>query len=218
MSLYQHAVIVAAVVILCCCRLCAQSDNDDVQSWNDVTLTKPLSKTIDLYIPATIRFANDLSRFNEWRLGGGIGFKLHPRFSTAATYTYIRARSSSGAFRGENRIAVRGVYRFTTKPVAISHRSQFEYRIRSSGNTWRYRPSVTVDVPVKWLGDTHAFVTEEPFYDSATGRFSRNRISFGVSKPINKNLALDVYYLRQDDGNSRPAVLHVIGTGWRVKL
>ena len=62
------------------------------------------------------------------------------------------------------------------------------------------------------------FVTEEPFYDSASGRFSRNRISGGISKTITKQLILAIYYLRQGDNFGSPGTIHVLGTSWKVNL
>jgi len=35
---------------------------------------------------------------------------------------------------------------------------------------------------------------------------------------LTKNLQLDVFYLRQNDGFSRPGDLNVIGTAWRIRL
>jgi len=73
-------------------------------------------------------------------------------------------------------------------------------------------------LPEKWIRGLKVYVTDEPFYDSAYDRFSRNRLTFGVNKTLSKKLSVDFYYLRQDDRNSHPAVIHVIGTGWKIKL
>ena len=195
-------------------------DDDDVQSWNDVSLTVAVSHKIDLYLPTTFRFTRNVSRFNEGRIGAGIVFKPHNSFSITPIYTFIRARNSAGLFRTENRLSLGFVYRFPTKVFRLSHRSQFEYRIRASGNTWRYRPSITIEkeIPKKIVPGLKVYITEEPFYDSASDRFSRNRLTFGINKTLSKNLSLDLYYLRQDDNFSHPGVVHVIGTAWKIKL
>ncbi len=195
-------------------------DDDDIQLWSDIGVTIPLNKKTDLFIPMTFRFANDISRFNEGRIGAGLVIKPHKSFSIAPTYLFIKSRNSSGIFVRENRLSLGLTYRFPTKAFGLSHRSQFEYRIRPSGNRWRYRPSVTVDkqLPETWIHGVKLYVTEEPFYDSGSGRFSRNRLTLGVNKTLSKKLSLDLYYMRQDDNFSRPRLLHVIGTGWKIKL
>ena len=197
-----------------------QIDDEDVQSWNDIQFTIPLNKKVDLSLQTTVRFGKNLSRFNEGRVGGGFVFKLSKAVSFSPTYTYIEARNTAGLFRPEHRYSFRGTFKFPTKGFGLSHRSIYEYRVRPSGNSWRYRPSLTFekDLPEKFIGKAKFFVTEEPFYISTTRKFSRNRFSLGISKPINKHLTLDVYYLRQNDGYSHPGDLNVLGTTWKIHL
>jgi hypothetical protein len=198
----------------------AEADDEDVQSWNDIQLAIPVRKKVDIYFTTTYRFGENLTRLNEGRAGAGLGIKVHKAFSTAAGYTYIESRNTAGRFRTEHRYHVNGVYKFPVKRVGISHRSQFEYRVRSSGNSWRYRPSLTLEkaLPEKFLSRAKFYVTEEPFYVSTTGKFSRNRFSLGIKKTVNSHLSLDVYYLRQNDGFSHPGDLNVIGTSWKFSL
>ncbi|MEQ1603775.1 MAG: DUF2490 domain-containing protein [Pyrinomonadaceae bacterium] len=195
-------------------------DNDDIQSWNDLSVTVPLNKKIDMFIPVTFRFTRNVSRLNEGRVGGGFIFKPHKSVSIAPTYLFIQTRNSAGVFKTENRLSLGVTYRFPTKSFGISHRSQLEYRHRASGNTWRYRPSFTLEkhLPDDWVKGLKAYVTEEPFYDSASGRFSRNRLTFGVNKTLTTKVSVDLYYLRQDDNFSHPKLAHIVGTSWRIKL
>lgn len=197
-----------------------QPDDTDFQSWNDLSVTIGLSKKIDLYIPFTLRLANNVRSFGEGKAGAGIVIKPTKRLAITPYYQYIRSRNAAGVYRTENRYLLRGVYKFPTKGFGLSHRSQYEYRDRNGRNSWRYRPSVTIDKPLpeKWIKDAKVFATEEVFYDSAAGRFSRNRLSFGVNKSLSKNLSVDLYYLRQDDSVSHPGTVHAIGTGWKLKF
>ena len=199
----------------------AQShDDEDLQSWNDIQLAIPVNRKIDVVFQTTFRFGQNISRLAEARVGGGAVFKISKSVSFSPSYTYIEARNTAGVFHHEHRYSLRGTYKFPTKKFGLSHRSIYEYRVRSSGNTWRYRPSLTFekDLPEKFLSKAKFFITEEPFYISTTGRFSRNRISLGISKVINKHLTLDVYYLRQNDGFSHPGDLNVLGTSWKFHL
>ncbi len=195
-------------------------DDTDIQSWNDLTVSKELTGKVDAVVQTTYRFTKNVSRLNEGRIGGGFVFKPHARVSIAPLYLFIKARNSAGRFVTENRLSLALSYRFPVKKIGLSHRSQIEYRIRTSGRSWRYRPSVTVEkeVPEKWIEGLKVFVTEDLFYDSAAGRFSRNRLSLGVNKRLSGHVSLDLYYLRQDDRNSITRVSHIIGTGWKVKF
>ncbi|MEK7854658.1 MAG: DUF2490 domain-containing protein, partial [Acidobacteriota bacterium] len=123
-------------------------------------------------------------------------------------------------FRYEYRFTLRGIYRYEFDLLTVAHRSQIEYRYRPGANRWRYRPSITVEkaVPKSVVPGFKVFLTEEPFYDSASGRFSRNRISAGVNKTLNKRSSLDVYFLHQGDNHSRPGSVNVIGTTLKLTL
>jgi len=196
------------------------TDNEDLQSWNDIQLTIPVNKKVDVVLQTTIRFGQNITRVSEGRVGAGAVFKIGKAVSFSPSYTYIEARNMAGVFQNEHRYSLRGTYKFPTKRFGLSHRSIYEYRVRSSGNSWRYRPSLTFekDLPEKFLSNSKFFITEEIFYVSTTRRFSRNRISLGVSKVITKNLTLEFYYLRQNDGSSHPGRLNVLGTSWKFHL
>lgn len=198
----------------------APPDNDDLQLWNDTSVTVAVDKKIDLYFPLTFRWTKDLTRFNEGRVGFGIAYKPTKAIAVTPFYSFIRYRNSAGQFRTENRYQLRFIYKFPTKGFGLSHRSQIEYRVRPGANTWRYRPSITIEkeLPKGFIPGLKIFATEEPFYDSASGRFSRNRFSVGFNKTVTKKVSFDIYYLLQGDNHSSPGTVNVIGTGLKIKL
>jgi len=131
----------------------------------------------------------------------------------------VHMRNANGVFRPEHRFSLRINYKFPIKKFELSHRSTLERRYRPAGNTWRYRPSLTFakDIPKKYIPAAKFYITEEVFYDSATKRFSRNRFTAGISKTLDKHWAVDLYYMRQNDGFAHPGDLNVIGTSWKLK-
>ena len=201
-------------------RAQAPPDRSDFQTWNEIQFTVPLNKYFDLVTSVPTRIGKNITRFNEGRFVIGTTWKPHSSFNVQPFYSYIRARNTAGDFRTEHRLTLRGTYRFPIKSFGLSHRSTFEYRLRRPQNSWRYRPSITVekDLPEKWIPGAKVFVTEEPFYDSLLERWSRNRFTIGITKTVGKQVSVDIYYLRQNDGFSRPGDLNVIGSTWKVKL
>lgn len=195
-------------------------DDGDIQMWNDVNVTIALNKKVDIYVPFTIRLYRDVQRVSEARVGSGFVFHVNKAIAITPFYTFIRYRNAAGQFRTENRLNGRFVYKFPTKGFALSHRSQYEYRFRPTGNLWRYRAAITIEKPLpkKWVHGVKLFATEEPFYESNSGRFSRNRISFGVNKDLSAKVSVAVYYLHQGDNFSHPSSINVIGTNWKVNL
>ena len=211
-----------AIIGLCAALANAQviTDDEDIQSWNDVQLTVPINKFFDFYTALTVRFGKNVSRLNDGRIAVGVVWKPTKQLSIMPFFWSIKARNSRSRFRPENRLSLRATYRFPIKSFGLIHRSTYEYRMRSPANTWRYRGALTFekDLPKKFIPDAKFFVGDEVFYDSATKKFSRDRFNVGISKTLNKNLSVDVYYMRQQDGNAHPGDLNVIWMTWRVKL
>ena len=193
---------------------------DDTQSWNEVQLTAPLDKHFDFSTAVAMRFGKNITQLSDGRFAFGIVWKPHKSINITPFYLYVRARNAAGLFRTEHRLNLRVVYRFPFKRFGLSHRSLIERRLRRPLNSWRYRPSLTLekDLPKEWVPGAKVFITEEVFYDSLLKRWSRNRLTVGLNKTISKQLSLDTYYMRQNDGFSRPGDLHVIGTTWRVRF
>ena len=193
-------------------------DQDDIQSWNDLQLTVAMSKKVDFVTQVTGRLGKNISRLNDARFQ--IGFVLKPKTSWSfhPFYWFITARNSRSQFRIEHRLNFRVGYKFPIKRFGLSHRSWFEYRIRNSGNSWRYRPSLTFEKDLPKRFNAKFYLTEEVFYDSTLDKFSRNRFTLGINKTLHKNLSVDLYFMRQNDGFSRPGDLNVIGTACKIKL
>src|SRR5689334_20895562 len=192
----------------------AQLDDPDLRWWNDVQITAPLVKNVDLYTVTTLQLRNHISTVDNARFAIGASVKATPDLTITPFVTFLTVRNAAGRFRYENRLNLRAVYHFPFKPISISHRSQFEYRYRPGLNSFRYRPSITLEKPLpeKFVPGMKVYMTEEPFYESLAAPFSRNRLSFGVNKKLNKKPSLDLYYLYQGDNFSNPGTEHVVGT------
>jgi hypothetical protein len=194
-------------------------DEEDLQSWNEVQFTAPITNYLEFYSSVTMRFGKNITRLHDGRFAFGFNWKPNKSWTITPFYWHIAARNSVGRFRTEHRLNLRIGYKFPIKKFDLSHRSTFEKRYRAAGNSWRYRPSLTFakDIPKKFIPDAKWYLTEEIFYDSLLHRFSRNRFTAGITKILNKHLSVDLYYMRQNDGLTRPGDLNVIGTTWKVK-
>ena len=195
-------------------------EESDIESWNDLQITAPITKHLDLYTVATLQVHDNISKVDNVRFGVGITAKAYKGFSITPFYTFMSDRNALNNFRYEYRPAVRAVYKYQFKHFALGHRSQIEYRFRPGRNSWRYRPSVAAEkvLPENWLKGAKLFTAIEPFYDSASGRFSRLRLGFGLNKKLTKNFSVDIFYFRQGDNFSRPHTVNGIGTVWRLDL
>lgn len=206
---------------LCIFSAQAQTNNDeDVQSWNDVQLTVPMTKKVDFLTQITGRFGSNITQLTDARYLFGFVLKPNKAISITPFYWYISARNARGDFRDEHDLNLRAVYRFPFKKFGLSHRSQYEYRIRRPQDSWRYRAMLTVDkdIPKDIIPKAKFFVADEVFYDSLIEKFNRNRFSIGITKTLTKKASVDIYYMRQNDGYAHPGDLNVIWTAWKIRL
>ena len=195
-------------------------DDSDIESWNDLQITAPIAKNLDLFTVVTLQVHDNISKVDNVRFGVGVTAKPAKGFAITPFITFMSDRNVLNNFRYEYRSAVRAVYKYQFKHFALGHRSQFEYRFRPGRNSWRYRPSVAAEKPLpeSWVKGTKVFAAAEPFYDSLSGRFSRLRLGVGVNKSLNEHLSVDVFYFRQGDNFSFPRTVNGIGTVWRLDL
>jgi hypothetical protein len=220
MRKYFYYIVVLGILAFTPSLAVRAQDDEDVQSWNDLQITVPFNKYLDGFTQVTMRFGKNITRLNDGRYAFGLNIKPNKAWTITPFYWYVHMRNAAGVFRSENRFVLRIGYKFPVKKFELSHRSQFEWRYRASGNTWRYRPSLTFakEIPKKYISNAKFYITDEVFYDSATDKFSRNRFTAGISKTLNAHWAVDLYYMRQNDGFAHPGDLNVIGTSWKLKF
>jgi hypothetical protein len=192
----------------------------DVQQWNDVQISAPVTKDVDFNLYGTLRIGREVSRPVDERIGVGFTIRTGKYLSLAVAYLHIGMQPFEGRKLWESRISLGPTLRFQASKFRFIDRNLFERRYRHPGiPSTRYRNRFQVEHPIgRDSIKLSLFASNEVFYDWSVNRWVRNRFSAGVSKVLNSNLTLDVYYLRQNDGLSRPGDLHVIGTAWRIKL
>lgn len=193
-------------------------DDEDFQSWNDVQLTVPVNKRVDLVLTGTLRFGDNVQRLVDRRGAVAFNFKIKDWLSVQPGYTNIATMRRGSRRRIEHRLNFAATYKFPFKKFTLTNRSLFERRLREPRNSTRYRNRLQFELPIKQIKGAKLFVSDEIFYDWSLKRWPRNRFTAGVGKTINKKLSLDVYYMRQNDGTTRPGDLHVIRTNWKINL
>ncbi len=195
------------------------TSRDDTQSWNEVELSLPLNERVDLEFYGQLRVERNLSHLVDERAGIGFSFKPNKYLNLEPSYRYIAAQPFAGRSTRENRLSFEATVSVPVCGFTLSDRNLIDRRLRSSGNTTQYRNRLQVEHPVT-LGGTQfkVFVADEVFYDSRERAWIRNRFSVGVSRKFSERYTGEIYYLRQNDGFSRPGDLHVIGTTLRVRF
>jgi hypothetical protein len=210
-----------AVVLFCASAAAAQQvPQDDTQIWNDVQITVPVNKKVDLTFNGTLRIGRDVTHPVDERAGVGLSFKVGKYVTLAPNYTYIAAQPAAGRKSYESRLSFAATLRKQFEKLVISDRNTFERRMfNSKDDVTRYRNRLQFEYPVKIKGfGLRLFASDEVFYDWGADAWVRNRITAGGSRAINRRFTLELYYMRQNDGRSRPGDLHVIGSTYRIRF
>ncbi|HWT02944.1 MAG TPA: DUF2490 domain-containing protein [Pyrinomonadaceae bacterium] len=199
---------------------------EDTQLWNDLQVAVPVTNQVDFNLFGAFRFGRDVTHLVDRRTGAGFSFRLgrlvkQPGdvLTLAAWYINVITRPAEGRKAHENRLNLAATLRFPVGKVVLSDRNLFERRVRAPLNSTRYRNRLQIDYPARLKnGQLGVFASDEVFYDWLVNRWVRNRFMVGVSRRFNQHFTGDVYYMRQNDGLSRPGDLHVIGLSYRVRL
>jgi Protein of unknown function (DUF2490) len=211
------------VILLCCSAAyrvrAQQAAQDDTQTWHEVQITVPLKKKIDITANGQLRLGRNLTDFVDERGGMGLVFKLNKYLTLAPSYVHIATQPTPTRKAFENRLNFAATLQLPLGKSIITDRNLFERRLRVPLNSTRYRNRLQIARAVKLNGwEMTVYLFDEVQYDWSVDRWVRNRVSAGVTKRVSKSLTLDFYYVRQNDGVSRPGDLHVIGGAYRIRL
>lgn len=198
-------------------RAFAQAPKSDVQSWNEVQISTPICERVDLIFYGQLRIGRNISHFVDERIGGMLAFKVGQHLTLSPGYLYIATQPVAGKKGYENRPSFAATLRFSLGKLVITDRNLFERRLRRPADSTRYRNRLQLEHPIG-MAKLRAFVSDEVFYDWSAGDWVRNRFAIGVNRGLGGGASLDLYYLRQNDGRSRPGNLHVLGTALKIRL
>src|ERR1051325_143075 len=192
---------------------------EDTQQWNDVQVAVPLNKEIDFILTGTWRFGRDVTHLVDRRVGIAFSFKVGKYLTLSPSYQNIVMRPAANRKSDENRLSFAATLRLPLGKFVLSDRNTFERRVRTPLDSTRYRNRLQLEHPVKFRETAlQLFVSDEVFYDWSFDEWVRNRFAVGLSRRFNKHFTGDFYYMRQNDGRSRPGDLNVIGATYRIRL
>ena len=192
----------------------------DTQNWNDVQLTVPLSKQVDFIMQGTLRIGGNLTTPVDERWGIGFNYKANNYVTVNSLYFHRDARPPHGRFEYEDRITIGATLQKPIRKFMLLDRNWFERRWREPQvDAWRYRNRVRLEHPFK-INKTKFtwFVSDEFFYDWSLHDWVRNRFAIGANHAFNKHFTGELYYMRQNDGRTRPGDINIFGTVLRFRL
>ncbi len=197
----------------------------DNQIWMDVTASHALGRTTDLVLSGGTRLGQDASHFVYERFGAGLAFKLgeasrwRKYVTVTPFYTYLAAQPFAGEDRRENRVALDTAVALPLGRWTLGTRHDIERRFIDPRDTTRYRTRLQLEREIRVAHTSfRAFTSDEVYYEWRYHAWTRNRFIIGGGKSLSERLALDIYYVRQNDGFSRPGDLNAVGFTLRTRF
>jgi uncharacterized protein DUF2490 len=195
------------------------SDSDDSQLWTAVQFALPLRERTQLILSGSFRQGRDFSHPVYETGGASVRFWLSRYFAFSPIYQFVATQYYPGVHTRENRLSINGVVSVPIKRLVLDNMHQFDQRFREPQNSIRYRSRVQLEWPFRFHdADYRLFCWEEAYYDWSPHAWSRNRIAVGGGKRVNSNLALDLFFLKQNARFSRPRDVNAIGITFRIQL
>lgn len=185
----------------------------DNQLRGEIDVAVPLVKDLFLTVAGDLRVGQFKSnRFVRGEFGFLYKQKIGKYLTVVPRYRYRAEQTFDGAASTENRLSADGVVNFKIRKFEITDNNLFEFRFRRSGNSQRYRNRLKISHPLT-VGKMNIdlFASDEVYYEWEKRAWTRNRFKVGFGKDLGTRGGYEVYYMRQNDGFSRPGDLHVVG-------
>lgn len=221
---------------LCSCLSLAlsqasEANNLDNQFWNETQLIFLLVKTEDnsgktmdklsFFLNGNLRVGRNIRHLVDERIGFGFDYKHNKYVSFTPSYLFIAQQPTPGRKQYESRLRFSVNLGNSWKKFSLDDRNLVEYRFRNnSADSVRYRNRLRFFYPIKKDKKKLLvpFVANEVFYDFQAKTFSRNELSFGISRTLNSNLSADFFYLLQKNKSGSPKQLNVFGVNLKIKI
>lgn len=214
---------IAALVVVFFAPARAQmvaAPREDNQIWTEYQLAVPLDDKTDFVALGVLRFGRDVSRPVNERVGAGISWKVGKYLTVFPFYLHVAAQPSSIRHSTEERVTLEATPKFPLGRFKFIDRNRVEFHFPSGSSLFtQYRNRPQIEHPMR-IGkvEFEGFIADEVFYDSDASAWIRNRFYLGISKKVNSHFSFEAFYVRQNDGHSRPGDIHALGGVFKFRL
>lgn len=216
----MNKLIMIIALLICSSFPALAQDNVDFGLWNDVQISHPVTKQVDVIAGFRFDTKRNTRSFSEQRVYAGINYKSRDsRFTIQPWVIFLKNFSRVPYY--ETRFQLTTGYKFTTRnKINITPRVRLEYHAKHNlPDDGRVVPILAFDKKIS--KNYGIFNTNEfwlPVRNTRDVAKYRKRLFFGVTRTVNPHLAVDLFYLYQRDEQVAPKNIHKIGFTWKIKV
>lgn len=192
---------------------------DDWQLWLEQKWSVGLTKHVKLIGKTEERYRSDMGDFYTQVAFVGVSWKALPWLKLEPAYHY-EWTEQAGRDTNDNRAVLHLTPNWSWGRVHVEDRSRIEFRHINGRDDWRYRnkSKLSVEVGRDWY-TAAPYVADEVFYGARAGEWTRNRVFFGIEKPLTKQLGAEVYYALDSTKQGRDwNEFHILGLSLSAKF
>lgn len=194
------------------CQAGQQLPRQDFEARTELDAAHPLSKSTDFLLGTELHFSRDQGHLVYRKIGTGFAFRWRKFLTIEPYYQYSLSDTTAGRFSHENRLALATTVGAPWKRWYVSDRNLGERRFQETRRSWRYRNRLEFRRPIRVERKLlSVFVWDEVYYSSIEHKWYRNRVALGAGRRLSRMISVEIYYLHQNDGYSRPGDLDGIG-------
>lgn len=215
----------AIFIILGSVEISAQDDDTDTQVWNQNSFEFPLDKSnkkLSGVISNDFRITENVSDLDDIRFGFAVKYKVNNNLTIAPNYVFRLGRSAGRPNRYEHQLRLDVTPSKKFKNFTLDNRSRLEHRAKTDGrdDDTFYRNRTRIRIPVRKDGKTifTPFVSNDTWLDVQNPDIFRNDAAAGISRKINDNTSLKVFYNYRHNFQSGTRHEHAIGFGFSFKV
>ncbi|MEJ2008905.1 MAG: DUF2490 domain-containing protein [Acidobacteriota bacterium] len=188
-----------------------QFPRQDFEARTDIYTAHPVSKSTNLLLGAGLHFSRDQGNLVYRKISTGLAFHWWKFLILEPYYQYSVRDSADGSLSHENRLAFATTVGAPWKRWYVSDRNLGERRFQDTRRSWRYRNRLEFRRPIRLeRRRLSVFVWDEVYYSSIVHKWYRNRAAVGAGRRLSRRVSVEIYYLHQNDGYSRPGDLNGI--------
>ena len=193
----------------------------DSQSWPEIDVTWQLTPQLGATWESVLRTSSELQNPAAEISGLDLSWKPDQHWELMGSYYLFGFRTLAGHHERGTSPGISATYSWDQSGWRISQRLRVlgPVSTTASHDFWMYQFRIRAEHALgypAWKVD--AYLWDEPMYNSAFSRWTRNRLTFGLVKSISKAASVDLYYMRQDDHHVVPGDLNVIGLEVKLKF
>lgn len=192
----------------------------DPDVWSEVKVTSEWTDRFDLFAAGALRLGDGASHIDRTSWQAGVNFRGTRQITLTPAYQYIAHDPADDVRTNEHRFSAVAAWRLPFERIEATLSTGLEYRLRhGQADGWRVRPRLKFKRafgPESW--EFAMYVSDELFYDTSAGAWTRNRLFAGIEKTIGPHCALDLYFCRQRDLRAREPDLNIIGLSVRLSF